>query len=552
MLPDSKRLGAFYTPDELAEWVAAEMLEAAAAANIRLRHVVDPACGDGALLRAVHRLSGGAIRLTGIDINPDAVAQSSAILGPTSDIAVNDALSPDCQWGETPPDAVIINPPWGGKLSLQRKFYRDNGYRLASGQFDISDLFVERALTVSRPGALLGLILPDAVFQPDHRALRELLLQHTILLIARLGEGVFEDVYRGTVVVVLRQGASRQDHLVQCLQVPASHRKLLGRGGVSFKEVKELYSHHVPQSRFANNQGYVFNIAQTEQDNDVFEKFLALRAFAWSPRVHVGRGIEIGKRGITVCCAVCGNHRASPTTLDSVTCRSCSALIGADAPRHAIITEFTSGPGWHPLIVGEDVDRYSAAPRRFIKLGVPGIRYKPMEHFVSKKLLIRKTGVGLRAAVDESGSATTQTVFYAVTQSRQDDWILEYLQGIINSRPILAWYLRWSGENQWRSHPYVTPKVLKQLPIPDPFANNRLTRLARRIAEASRSAREGVVASDYVVDDLVGRLYELNAQDTSWVNDVLADTEEHLEYFERMRIGAVSATFDRVQAKVIV
>ena len=198
------------------------------------------------------------------------------------------------------------------------------------------------------------------------------------------------------------------------------------------------------------------------------------------------------------------------------------------------------------------MDRYVAAPRRFIKLGVPGIKYKPMEHFASKKLLIRKTGVGLRAAIDESGSATTQTVFYVVAGSREDAWVLDYLQGVINSRPMLAWYLRWSGENQWRSHPYVTPKVLKELPVPDPFAKRGPTRLARRIAEESRSARQGVVGSDYVVDDLVGRLYELDAQDVSWVNDVLADTEEHLEYFARMRVGAVNGTFERVQAKVMV
>ena len=359
-------------------------------------------------------------------------------LGSTSDFTVADALSPDCQWGETPPDAVIMNPPWGGKLSQSRKFYKDNGYSLAFGQFDIFDLFVERALTACHSGALLGLILPDAVFQPEHRGLRQMLLQHTLLLVARLGEGIFEDVYRSTVVVVLRLGAPRKEHSVQCLQVPSSQRRLVRRGEVSFKEVKELYSHYVPQSRFADNQGYVFNIAQTELDYGVFEKFSTLEAFPWTRRVHVGRGIEIGKRGMTISCLVCGHHRSSPKSLTSIACRSCAAPIEGDAPRQTIVTEFTSDPGWHPLIVGEDVDRYSATPRRFIRLDVPGIKYKPMEHFASRKLLIRKTGVGLRAAVDETGSATIQTVFYMVTESREDEWILDYLQGIINSRPILA------------------------------------------------------------------------------------------------------------------
>lgn len=552
MLTESKALGAFYTPDKLAEWVAAEMLEAADAAGIPLRHIVDPACGDGALLGAIQRMSGTSVRLTGIDINPKAVAQSAAVLESTSRFTVDDALSPKCQWGQTPPDAVIVNPPWGGKLSLSRKFYREHGYRLASGQFDISDLFVERALAVCRPGGLVGLILPDAVFQPDHEALRAMLLEHTLLLIARLGEGMFDDVYRSTVVIVLKQGPPKSDHSVRCLQVPASQRKLLARGAVSFREVKDLLSHDVPQSRFADNQGCAFNISQTERGYDVFEKFSSLQTFAWSERVFVGRGIEIGKRGITVCCAVCGNHRASPAGLTAVTCGTCTSLIGSDAPRHAIITEVAGDLGWHPLIVGEDVDRYSATPSRFIKLGVPGIRYKPMEHFTSKKLLIRKTGVGLRAAVDQSGSAITQTVFYMVAESPEDEWMLDYLQGVFNSRPLLAWHLRWSGENQWRSHPYVTPRVLKELPIPDPFIDERLTYLAKEIADESRSAREGVIESDYIVDQLVGRLYELDVQDGRWVKEVLEDTEEHLEYFARMRNGAENVTLASAQLELAV
>ena len=212
------------------------------------------------------------------------------------------------------------------------------------------------------------------------------------------------------------------------------------------------------------------------------------------------------------------------------------------------------GPEWRPLIVGEDVDRYSAAPRRFIQLGVPGIRYKPMEHFAARKLLIRKTGVGLRAAVDESRAATTQTVFYAIMACQENEWLLDYLQGIINSRPMLAWYLRWSGENQWRSHPYVTPKVLKELPIPDPFTSDHLTKIARRIGEESRLARAGLTSSDYAVDDLVCRLFNLGAEGVSWVRDVLEDTEDHLEYFRRMRLGVINGVFSdsRLQTKVAI
>ena len=546
--PAKKRLGAFYTPHRLAEWVAAEIFTRAAPEKSQLRRVIDPACGNGALLRAMLGAAGGSLHLTGIDIDPLAVDQCSAILGSRSDISVGDALDPGIRWGEVPPDAVIVNPPWGGELPQSRQFYRDNGYRLASGQFDISDLFVERALRVTQPGAVLGFILPDAVFQPDHQALRELLLEHTLLMVARLGEGVFDGIYRSTAVIVLRQGAPRSDHLVECLQVPALQRKLIGQEMRSFNNVKKLYSHLVPQSRFAANPQSVFNIAQAETGYRVFQQFSSFPRFSWSQRVHLGRGIEIGKRGITVRCRACGNHRPLPTTNGPIRCPSCPALIPDDAPHQVIITQAT-GPGWTPLIVGEDVDRYSAAPRRSIRVAVPGIKYKPMEHFAARKLLIRKTGVGLRAAVDESGAATIQTVFYAVAASQEDEWLLDYLQGMINSRPLLAWYLRWSGENQWRSHPYVTPKVLKELPIPDPFHDDRTIELARRIAEESKRVRVGLVDSDHAVDDTVCRLYNLDAEGVSWVSDVLSDTEDQLEYFRRMRIDGLNGALSDSEVK---
>ncbi len=543
-----KQFGAFYTPEPLAEWVAAEILAAAASRNIQVRSVVDPACGGGALLKAMRRLASGTLETTGIDINPAAAADSRLSLGSNSKVSVGDALNPNCQWSQHPPDAVIMNPPWGSELPQKRSSYRESGYRLATGQFDISDLFVERALKVTRPGALLGFILPDAVFQPDHQGLREMLLQHTILLIARLGEGVFEGVYRSTAVIVMQQGAAEANHQVECLQIPSSQRKLLGQGTVSFKDIRERHSHRVRQARFADNTGSVFNIAQAESDYSVFQKFSGRPSFKWSRRVHLGRGVEIGKRGITVSCRVCGTHRAAPPVPNAIPCTSCAASIGRDSPRHTIIAKSTNETEWHPLIAGEDMDRYSAKPGRFIKLGVSGIRYKPMDHFESKKLLVRKTGVGLRAAVDESGAAATQTVFYIVVASREDEWLLDYLQGVINSRPMLAWYLRWSGENQWRSHPYVTLRVLKGLPIPDPFGDAQVVELARKIAEESRQARKGLIASDHRVDDFVCQLYDLDDDDASWVSNVLTETEEQLEYFTRMRTGAMRASLERLQA----
>ena len=539
-LKKRKLLGSFYTPRELANWVAAEMLAKVANTKEQISNVFDPACGNGTLLEAVRCSSVDPIRLAGIDIDPEAVSECRTRLGRGADIQVGDALDPELTWDGTSPDAVIMNPPWGGELARNRHFYETNGYRLASGQFDISDLFVERALLAAKEGAIIALILPDAIFQPDHQPLREMLLGHTIHLIARLGEGIFEGVCRSTVVIVLRKRPPHENHLIECLQIPASQRRLLKRGAVSFDALKPRYTHRVPQVRFTKNANFVFNIAQYEQDQDIFEKFSRFPMFNWKDRIYLGRGVEIGKRGITVCCEDCGTHRAAPSSQVVCKCPTCGKAIPASSARYAIIAKRSDGPDWVPLIVGEDVDRYAVDSSRYILLGVHGIRYKPMRHFAEKKLLIRKTGVGLRAAVDNSGSATIQTVFYAVTRCEEENWILDYLQGVLNSRPVLAWYLRWTGESQWRSHPYVTPKVLKKLPIPDPATDFRLGNLAQKIALEAARAREGVAESDHMVDDLVCRLYELDAADRSWISKVLADTDDNLNYFHKMRVSAAN------------
>ena len=70
------------------------------------------------------------------------------------------------------------------------------------------------------------------------------------------------------------------------------------------------------------------------------------------------------------------------------------------------------GASWIPLIAGEDVRRYCATPSRVIRVDVRGIAYKDPAIYKGPKLLVRKTGIGISAAVDRTDSFTTQVVFH--------------------------------------------------------------------------------------------------------------------------------------------
>ena len=69
-----KESGIHYTPEELADFLATEALALAKGDSLR---VLDPACGDGALLEAITRASTGQkLRLYGLDSDPDAIEKA--------------------------------------------------------------------------------------------------------------------------------------------------------------------------------------------------------------------------------------------------------------------------------------------------------------------------------------------------------------------------------------------------------------------------------------------------------------------------------------------
>lgn len=538
-------LGAVYTPAALADWVAQQVLGAIRPTpSFKVPVVLDPACGDGALLDAVRRRTQGRAQLFGIDVNPDAVDAANRRLGGAATIVTGDALTVDLpSLGIPLPDAVIANPPWGATVDVDAVELRARGYSLARGQFDSYELFLERALVWLREDAPAGFIIPDSIFLSEHEPARRLLAEHTRLdLVARLGEGMFPGVFRGTAVLLFRPGAPSEAQVVKCLRLRSAERSRVLKGEVSFSAAASQATHSVTQDRLTGNPRTEFRLDVLAADASPLRK-IEREPLDWSRWLLVGRGVELGKNGVIVRCPRCGQARPSPK--GAFRCVSCGATLDrSDCPTETIIAdvETATGPDWWPLIVGEDVDRYSAAPSRCIRLGVSGINYKTPDAYSNERLLIRKTGVGLKAAIDESGAYTTQVVFHVQRKPDAPAFMLDYLQGVLCSRVLLAYHLRRSGDSEWRSHPYVTPKTLRDLPIPWPGREGgKSWRQAEAIAFAARergslTADVAVDELDVHVDQLVAGLYGLSRADCKWVLDVLDQTQA-LQAFTTLRLS---------------
>ncbi len=182
-MPRSDALGQFFTPRAVVE-LALDAF-AALGACVADARVVDPACGPGEWLRA--SLERGAAEAVGADCDPGmarAWRDSGLSADPRCRLAVMDGLLP----GALPDaafDLALGNPPFGCELPDTRPDtlrLMARAYRLFAGpdvrlfrpepserdlqrlrRFPVELLFLERFVTLCRPGGWIAIILPEGV-----------------------------------------------------------------------------------------------------------------------------------------------------------------------------------------------------------------------------------------------------------------------------------------------------------------------------------------------------------------------------------------------------
>ncbi|MBL3675692.1 N-6 DNA methylase [Paracoccus aerius] len=530
-LPTGFEKGQVYTPSFLAAW----------SANLLAEYlgpqwdgcILDPACGDGELLHAAKNHLPNA-HLIGADIDAEACSSARKRLGNRSSIKTGDMLLstflPHAIDGRRI-GAVISNPPWGADLLHSADQLRTLGYSLATGQFDSWSLFVEMSMQALHEGGYAVFILPDAIFSPEHAPTRRLLAQHySIKLIARLGEGIFRGVYRGTTVLLVRKEQPKSAQRVEVFRLSKSKRDAVLSGNCSLQEIRTEERHYISQQRFLTDKECRWDIDVRETEKNILDKIEVLGG-GWTDLFVSGRGVELSKRGLVRICRNCDHALPAPTRPREVTCRGCGHVDNSEAMLQQSIVQVTDTKqaGFMPLIVGEDIGRYVLSCSRQIKMNVPGINYKCIEAYSQERLLIRKTGVGLKATVTKRQAATNQVVFHYVPKNHQHRFLLYYTLGILSSRIMFAYHLRKSGENEWRSHPYVTPKSLKELPIPIPSPGSQIWRQAEVIAEKVKVHLQNggkCKALDLEIEGLIAGMYRLDHSDLRWVKEVICSAQD--------------------------
>jgi hypothetical protein len=532
--------------------------------------ILDPACGDGALLEAIvhefsERTSEEMIEtLCGVDVDARAAAKARWRISAwsqrrfgfrkTPKIINANALLPDRKVGTEQGwealklrfgalngfDLLIANPPWGATIRRYRHKLSTNFFTLLRKQFDTSDLFLELGLSLLKPGGYLAYIVPDSLFSFERTDLRRILVQNTeIQFLGRFGEKFFGGINRACAVLICKKTEPSKLSKVQCMRLTPEFRKAILRSHKTFGDAERELSHSVPQSRFAKNAEFRFDLDLRREENTTFAK---LRAAGLSFRdlIFGTRGVELSKHGRAQKCSAC-LHWFPLQQRPKYICLHCGyESKSAEADVEAIITR-EKAAGYLPILVGECINRYRLSAPYWIDPTKKGINYKPRSVYSEPKLLVRKTGIGISATMDYSGALTNQVVYiFNLRPEYREAVPLELLLAILNSRAMYYYVAKAHGETEWRSHPYVTQQQILQLPLPD------LRRLsspsAKRIgAELRATLRQRATVSDTTdadVEGFVAGAFGLGATDYARIYRTLSSVEQLLPVQALLNINA--------------
>ncbi len=508
--------GRFYTPSHLVEYLIEHTLPPLLA-NRRLTRdeplrLVDPACGAGHFLLAAYehlleryraerpapwsrrqRLLILRRHIFGVDLDPQAVevARLSLFLlacGKSRAGACDWSWAANIQWGDAllgyepgPPDAgpspqlalgaeraftwhgafpevigsggfdaVLGNPPWGqkgitlGRAEIDR--LRSRFHSLA-GIFDLFRPFVELGIALLRPQGRLGLVLPDIVLLKDYVATRRLLLDELQLDRLDWWGQAFRAAEIDVATLIGTKGSAGPDHTL----VASVHD---GAGAAS---------HRLRQFDFRANDRLTLNLHLTA------EKRQRLDLTALHPRLgdyfEIHEGVHSGNmRHLLFVAQRCD--------------RSCRELLA----RGSEMTPYRLAWSGRYLRLSALDSRARRGDRA--NLGQRTWHERP-------KLLVRRTGDRVLAAVDEQGRFVSNN-FFLVFPKVASPFTLDGLCALLNS-PQMTWLFRTIEPRQGRAFAELKIKHLAQFPLPlgPPGLVRALNHAGRRRAQlAAQAARD--------------------------------------------------------------
>lgn len=322
-------------------------------------------------------------------------------------------------------DVIIGNPPWGQKSvrfsESERKYFKERYPSATIGILDIFRLFVERAITIVNSEGSFANVLPDIILLKNYDSTRKFILDYlSITKIDHWGM-VFESVNLDSCTLIGKKSIAEGNNIV----ISTIHTN----DGIITKKI--------PQIQFLKSEGYKFNLYLTDETIALINKLKKEKRFGYFFDPH--EGIHSG------------NIR-SKLFIDKKINNNCRRLIFG---REEIGRYYLS---WNGKWVNYDRDIVDKLLGEYAGLGRP-------EYFNSPKLVVRRTGDYILAAVDEEEYYFSNNVFVCLPH-KQSGIDIKFALGILNSK-VSTWFYRTIQPRKGKLFAELKINVLKQIPIPE-------------------------------------------------------------------------------------
>ncbi len=392
-------------------------------------------------------------------------------------------------------DCVIGNPPYGAEFDGAMKQYLGVKYRLQNYQLESYLLFMERAVTLLKRGALFGYIIPNPwltnVLQQKIR--RFISCEMTVRDIVHYKKKVFPEATVDTEVVVLDNNPSTNNKIVVTI-------------------IDESGNHQVnliDQETWKRGDGKSFNIFLSDKQQALIERLSEdckeLREYC-----KVTQGAKPYQTG----------KGKPPQTKKTV----------QDHPFDSVKKKDKT---FKPLLRGSNISRYQTIWNKdyWISFGdwLAEPRYSA-NYEAGEKIVIRQTGDSLVATLDDQQFIVRDNLYTIVPNA--DAIKLYYVLGLLNSTLFDFVYQTFNPE-RGEALAQVKATVLKQLPIcridfskpMEKEMHDDLVGLVEKMLDLHKQLQKAsfetekepierqIAATDKKIDDLVYKLYGLTEEE---------------------------------------
>jgi hypothetical protein len=399
-------------------------------------------------------------------------------------------------------EIVVGNPPWGAKLDSVHDYLKFCFPDIVKGQYDSFNIFTYQNIRdLLKSNGTLNYIIPNELcLEEVNEPLRKYLLKYRILEITNLGLGIFDDVTKPSMILLIEKKLKEANQIQIFTGLPKDKKHSTKDDVVKLKEVINSSCFSRLQEDFKNNDQFRFDIFSHPIDNEIKEiirnnNFEPLEAY-----LSNGRGIDTNKSGTYLVCPTCGvlnpPFGVGKAARNEKSCVNEGCEYNFEKSQEEqyesedLITQIDFEENEHnaPGYIGEDLQRFyfKRKPRLFRYYGnvidepefsrYSYIPWKNHDLYTDEKLLWRKVSTGNlpQVMVYDGFLVTNQQIYIFKKKNNVRHISIYFYLAVLTSRLIHYLYLKEFGDPDKEVLPHFTQSKIKQFPIPLPDTESEI------------------------------------------------------------------------------